>query len=92
VVSKTPTYRLLIETDSPWLAPVPHRGEKNKPSFIWHTAKVMSELIPNSSLEDIDRTTSANAKLCFNLGFDKNRRYYNLCYQQQALYKPHKQV
>lgn len=72
VVSKTPTYRLLIETDSPWLAPVPHRGEKNKPSFIWHTAKVMSELIPNSSLEDIDRTTSANAKLCFNLGFDKN--------------------
>ncbi len=73
VVSKTPTYRLLIETDSPWLAPMPFRGQKNKPSFIWHTAKVMSELIPNSSLEDIDRMTSANAKLCFSLGFENQK-------------------
>lgn len=71
VVSKTPTFRLLIETDSPWLAPMPFRGKPNKPPYIWHTAKVMSELIPNSSVEDIDRTTSSNAKLCFGLGFDK---------------------
>lgn len=73
VVSKTPTFRLLLETDSPWLAPVPHRGKPNKPSYIWYTAKVMSELIPNSSIEDIDRATSSNAKLCFGLGFDKNK-------------------
>lgn len=68
VVKKTPTARMLIETDSPFLAPQPVRGKPNKPSYIWYTAEVMAKLIPNSSVEDIDRMTSENAKLLFNIG------------------------
>ncbi|SNZ15416.1 YchF/TatD family DNA exonuclease [Hydrogenobacter hydrogenophilus] len=68
VLRKTPTARMLIETDSPFLAPQPVRGKPNKPSYIWYTAEVMAKLIPNSSVEDIDRMTSENAKLLFNIG------------------------
>ncbi len=67
VVKRTPTYRLLIETDAPFLAPQPVRGKPNKPPYIRYTAEVMAQLIPNSSFEDIERMTSENAKLLFNL-------------------------
>ncbi len=72
VFKKTPTKRILIETDAPYLAPVPYRGKPNKPAYIFETAKVMASLLPNSSLEDIERMTSENAKLCLNLGFKKS--------------------
>jgi len=67
VVKRTPTQRILLETDSPFLAPQPVRGKPNKPTNIWHTAEVMAKLIPNTNLEDVDRMTSENAKLIFNL-------------------------
>ncbi|MFN3871297.1 MAG: YchF/TatD family DNA exonuclease, partial [Aquificaceae bacterium] len=67
VVKKTPTYRLLIETDAPFLAPQPVRGKPNKPSYLRYTAKALSQLIPNSSFEDVERMTCENAKLLFNL-------------------------
>jgi len=67
VVKKTPTYRLLIETDAPFLAPQPVRGKPNKPPYIRYTAEVLAQLIPNSSFEDVERMTSENAKLLFNL-------------------------
>ena len=41
---KIPLDKLLIETDSPYLAPVPNRGKKNEPSFIKHTAEKLAEL------------------------------------------------
>ncbi len=73
VVKKTPTYRLLIETDAPFLAPQPVRGKPNKPPYIRHTAQVMAQLVPNCSYEDIDRMTSENAKLLFNLSINGHK-------------------
>ncbi|HIP43208.1 MAG TPA: YchF/TatD family DNA exonuclease [Aquifex aeolicus] len=67
VVKKTPTSRILLETDSPFLSPQPVRGKPNKPSNIFYTAEVLTKLLPNTSLEDVDRMTSQNAKQIFNL-------------------------
>jgi TatD DNase family protein len=73
VVRRTPTARVLIETDAPFLAPQPVRGKPNKPPYIRYTAEVMAQLIPNCSPEDVDRTTSQNAKLLFNLTTDEKK-------------------
>ncbi len=45
VASIVPRDRLLVETDAPYLAPVPHRGKRNEPSFVQHTASVLAETI-----------------------------------------------
>jgi TatD DNase family protein len=47
-VARLPADRLLIETDSPYLAPVPKRGKRNEPAFVTHTAAKMAELIEES--------------------------------------------
>ena len=44
VARRVPLERLLIETDSPYLAPVPHRGKKNEPRFVCHVAEKVAEL------------------------------------------------
>jgi TatD DNase family protein len=44
VARQVPRDRLLVETDSPWLAPVPHRGKPNQPAFVAHTAAFIAEL------------------------------------------------
>ena len=44
VAKKTPLDRLLIETDSPFLAPVPYRGKRNGPSIVNHVAEKIAEL------------------------------------------------
>jgi len=44
VAVQVPLERLLVETDSPWLAPVPHRGKQNEPAFVKHTAEFLAEL------------------------------------------------
>ena len=54
-----PTNRILVETDSPYLAPVPLRGKPNEPSFIIHTIKFLSKL-KNVSFENFSTTTSKN--------------------------------
>lgn len=61
-----PSDRLLIETDSPYLAPTPHRGEMNKPSFVQLTAEVVASL-RGVSLEEIEKITSENAKRLFRI-------------------------
>jgi TatD DNase family protein len=44
VIKTVPLDRLLVETDAPYLAPVPHRGKTNEPSFVVHTANMLAEL------------------------------------------------
>ena len=61
-----PLDKILIETDSPFLAPVPNRGKKNEPSFIDFTAKKLSEIKNISKTELIKSTTDNFNKLFFN--------------------------
>ena len=58
-VSSIPIDRLLIETDSPFLAPEPKRGSTNEPSFIKYTAQKLAE-IKNISYDDLIVNTSNN--------------------------------
>jgi TatD DNase family protein len=65
-VAKTvPMERLLVETDSPYLAPVPHRGKRNEPAYVVHTARVLAEL-KGVSPEDIAAQTTENFFKLFN--------------------------
>lgn len=59
IVEEIPLDRLLIETDAPYLAPVPLRGKTNEPAFIVHTAAKVAEL-KGVSVEEIGRITSDN--------------------------------
>jgi TatD DNase family protein len=64
VARRVPIERLLIETDAPWLAPVPNRGKDNEPAFVADTAKYLAEL-RGISLEELAARTSANFNSLF---------------------------
>ena len=61
-----PLDRLLVETDSPYLAPVPKRGKPNEPAYVRHTAAFVAQL-RGDSLENIAQATTANCLRLFNL-------------------------
>ena len=58
-VAAVPMERLLVETDSPYLAPVPHRGKRNEPAFVTHTARTVAEL-KQVPVDDLARITTDN--------------------------------
>ncbi len=60
LVAETPPDRLLVETDSPYLAPVPHRGQRNEPARVVDVARAAAEL-RGESLESLARMTTRNA-------------------------------
>jgi TatD DNase family protein len=60
----TPLDRLLIETDAPYLAPVPHRGKRNEPAYIVETARRLAELRGDSVDELASATTENFQRLC----------------------------
>ena len=65
-VSTIPIENLLIETDSPYLAPVPYRGKTNEPSFIIHTIEKLSQ-VKKLSKENVIINTTNNFKKLFAL-------------------------
>ncbi|MBW1734274.1 MAG: TatD family hydrolase [Deltaproteobacteria bacterium] len=66
VAASIPLERMLVETDSPFLAPVPRRGKRNEPFNVTYTAREIARL-RNISLEEVALQTSRNAKILFNL-------------------------
>ena len=62
----TPRDRLLVETDCPYLTPEPHRGKRNEPSYVVHTAKRLAEVI-GVTYEEIDRLTEENTLRAFGI-------------------------
>ena len=64
--AKIPNNKLLVETDSPFLAPVPMRGKKNEPSFIKYTLKKLADLKKIDETEMINLTTKNFENLFFN--------------------------
>lgn len=59
IFAAAPLDRILVETDAPYLAPPPHRGRRNEPAYVRHTAQVGADLF-GLSLEDFAAATSAN--------------------------------
>ncbi|MBT6910603.1 MAG: TatD family hydrolase, partial [Rhodospirillaceae bacterium] len=58
VAAETPLDRLLVETDAPYLAPVPHRGKDNEPAFVANTAAKLAEMRGMTANEMADLTTA----------------------------------
>ena len=67
VVGKVPLDRLLVETDSPWLAPVPYRGKPNRPGYVVEVAKTVAEL-RGLPLEELAEITTENFRRLFHVG------------------------
>jgi TatD DNase family protein len=63
---KLPLERLLVETDSPYLAPVPHRGKRNEPAFVLHVAETIAR-VKGLPLQEITQATSRNAGALFGI-------------------------
>lgn len=66
LAKELPRDRVLVETDCPYLTPVPHRGRRNEPAFVVNTARVLSDLW-GMDLEQVKRTTGANTARLFGL-------------------------
>jgi TatD DNase family protein len=65
-IRQCPLEQLMIETDAPYLAPVPHRGKRNEPAYVVEVGKAVSK-IKKISLEEVDTATTKNAVKFFGL-------------------------
>lgn len=66
VLKKTNLSHIVIETDAPYLPPVPYRGKRNEPSYTTYVAAKLAEIY-ETSIEDVENITSENAKKMFGI-------------------------
>lgn len=66
IAREIPLEKILIETDCPFLAPVPYRGKRNEPAFVVEVAKKIAEL-KNISLEKVEKQTTENTRKLFGI-------------------------
>jgi TatD DNase family protein len=66
VVRRVPLERMLVETDSPYLTPVPHRGKRNEPAFVRLVAETIGK-VKELAVEDVARVTTENVKHLFHI-------------------------
>lgn len=67
IIRQVPLDHVLLETDAPFLTPVPHRGERNEPAYVRHVAETIAQA-REQSVEDVAWQTTANAEQLFGLG------------------------
>ncbi len=70
IVQTVPLDRIMIETDCPYLTPIPYRGKRNEPAYVTHVAQTIAELIGNgkpSAFETVANATVANTKRLFKI-------------------------
>ena len=63
---QVPLERMFVETDSPFLTPVPHRGKRNEPAYVRFVAETVAK-IKNLDLEEVARVTTNNVKDLFRI-------------------------
>lgn len=68
IVTQLPLDRILLETDAPWLAPVPVRGQRNEPVYVLHIARFIAQ-IRGMDVADFVSHTMKNARACFKCSF-----------------------
>ena len=64
VVGKVPLDRMLVETDSPYLTPMPHRGKRNEPAFVRFVAETVAK-VKGIHFEEVARATTSNVHELF---------------------------
>ncbi|WP_456426549.1 TatD family hydrolase [Desulfurobacterium sp.] len=79
-LKKVPSSRLLVETDSPYLAPQKKRGRRNQPVYVAYTIKAIADYL-NLNFTDVDRITTVNAKRIFGLPMTKEESEPKLVYK-----------
>jgi TatD DNase family protein len=65
-VRLVPRDRLMVETDCPYLAPIPHRGKRNEPAWVVETARKVAE-VWGTTVDEVAAATTANARRLFRL-------------------------
>lgn len=71
IAASVPRERLLVETDAPYLAPMPYRGKRNEPAYVAHTAEVLADVVGVSPQELAELTTANFRRLFSRVGDDR---------------------
>jgi len=74
VARRVPQDRILVETDAPYLAPVPHRGKRNEPAFVTHTAAFLASLLKIET-EEFESLTTRNFERLFGISVAASESY-----------------